>query len=122
MPFKSAQEQREYKRRNPVKVRVYRSRVSKEKNAHRTRVNQWKKYGITEADFERMKVEQGEVCKICGGPPNGKGTFHVDHDHKTGKIRGLLCHKCNTALGLFNDDPSLMAKAAEYVQYVQEGR
>jgi hypothetical protein len=69
-----------------------------------------KTYGITQNDFERMENAQNGVCAICGKPET---TIHalsgmvqrlsIDHSHKTGKIRGLLCSRCNTKLGLLED-------------------
>jgi hypothetical protein len=57
------------------------------------------RYGITVADYDDMFKIQGGKCAICKSPSaRGKGRFHVDHDHATGKIRGLLCHTCNTSL------------------------
>lgn len=76
------------------------------------------RYGITEEQYESMKAAQGNVCKLCGGPP-GSSTIHnfnIDHCHITKTVRGLLCTKCNTGLGLFNDDPILMRKGASYVE------
>jgi len=66
-----------------------------------------KKYGITVADYDRMFLEQGGKCKICGVDKPGKNTrtkyFHVDHCHKTGRVRGLLCISCNVLLGQFEN-------------------
>jgi hypothetical protein len=62
-----------------------------------------------------MLEKQGGVCAVCGGPPLGKGRYHVDHDHVTGHVRGLLCHKCNVALGLVGDDVAQLAKLTEYL-------
>lgn len=77
-------------------------------------------YGITLEDYEALLVEQNFVCKLCGieawaagGPGN---RLNVDHDHKTGGIRGLLCSKCNVGLGAFGDDPDRLIKAAAYVR------
>jgi Recombination endonuclease VII len=53
--------------------------------------------GITDADYEALLAAQGGGCAICGNPPKTR-RLHVDHDHKTGKVRGLLCHRCNRAL------------------------
>jgi len=73
------------------------------------------KYGISLEDYNRVLAQQGGVCAICGSHP-GRRPLDVDHDHKTGRIRGLLCESCNKALGLFRDDPSILRKAAEYVE------
>ena len=76
-----------------------------------------RKYGLTMAEFEAMLASQGGVCAICGGPPNGPGKrYHVDHCHDTKKVRGLLCGKCNTAIGLLNHDPARLRAAAKYLK------
>lgn len=73
-------------------------------------------YGITPLQYEEMVAEQSGLCLICGGPPNGRGKrLHVDHCHDTGAVRGLLCGNCNTALGLFGDDPDRLLAAAAYL-------
>lgn len=73
-------------------------------------------YGISLKSYDKMLKEQGGGCKICGTKiPNCKGRFCVDHDHKTGKIRGLLCTKCNTGLGMFVDNPKILAAAITYL-------
>lgn len=76
-----------------------------------------KTYGITRAQYEVMLAEQGGVCAICGElPSTGMGkAFHVDHDHATGIVRGLLCGECNTGLGKFKDDPRMVETAAAYL-------
>lgn len=80
-------------------------------------------YGITTEDYEAMYKKQGGVCGLCGGLPNGqgkiRGLFHVDHDHKTGRARGLLCGKCNIGVGCLNDDATLLRKAAAWVEQQQ---
>lgn len=80
-------------------------------------------YGITEAEYEAMKESQGQRCHLCDGVGFVMDTGHgsherlcVDHDHATGKVRKLLCHNCNRALGLLKDSPTLMRKAAEYIE------
>lgn len=73
-------------------------------------------YGLTLADYDRMAEDQGNGCAICGGPPTGNtGRFHVDHCHKTGNIRSLLCGKCNTGLGSFDDSPEKLRLAIAYL-------
>jgi len=81
-----------------------------------------KKYGITGEQFRKMLKEQNNVCLICKKPELAKWqgsiqkTLAVDHDHKTGKVRGLLCHRCNKALGEFNDDVALLQTAIDYLK------
>ncbi len=71
-------------------------------------------FGITQADYDALLAAQGGGCAICGKKP-GKISLHVDHDHETGEIRGLLCVGCNNALGQFRDDIGLLSRAREYV-------
>ncbi|MFD8026375.1 endonuclease VII domain-containing protein [Streptomyces lavendulae] len=69
-------------------------------------------YGITEAERDEMIAAQGGVCVICRNAP----AEHVDHDHQTGKVRGVLCFSCNAALGQFKDRPDVIRRAAAYVE------
>jgi len=74
------------------------------------------KYGITIEDYDKLLALQGGKCAICASTdPNGQGRFHIDHNHETGKVRGLLCHRCNTGLGLFSDNPEILVKALQYL-------
>ena len=73
------------------------------------------KYGITLEDFHKWAEEQGGLCAICRHPPNGR-RLSVDHDHSTGRIRGLLCHNCNSMLGLARDRPAVLQAAIEYLK------
>ncbi len=82
-----------------------------------------KKYGLTIAQRNKMLREQHGRCYICKKPEIliKKGEVQrlcIDHDHKTGKVRGVLCHKCNSGLGFFNDDPVLLAKAISFFKKV----
>ncbi len=75
------------------------------------------KYGITLADYNRILLAQGGICKICGSNDPGRDPmFQVDHDHKTGKVRGLLCSKCNTGLAKFRDSAEHLRRAAAYLE------
>lgn len=75
------------------------------------------KYGLTLEQYEQMLVKQGGVCAICGTDKNSGGhMLVVDHDHETEKVRGLLCHKCNRAIGLLGDNIDLLKRAAEYLE------
>lgn len=70
------------------------------------------KYGLSFEEFTSMLETQIGLCKICLLPMDKP---NVDHCHLTGKIRGLLCVKCNTGLGKFNDDPELLKVALQYL-------
>lgn len=77
-------------------------------------------YGITSADFQRMVVEQDGRCAICRELPVARAldrgvALHVDHNHKTGIVRGLLCWRCNAALGLLRDSPEVALAAVIYL-------
>ena len=79
-------------------------------------------YGLSGEQYGAMLAAQGGVCAICANPEvrlDAHGmpvALHVDHDHKTGAVRALLCYKCNSALGSMNDDPALFRKAADYLE------
>jgi hypothetical protein len=84
-----------------------------------------KRYGISEQEKKKMVKERGSKCDICGtqgfkmNPLTGK--LVVDHCHSSGTVRGILCHNCNRALGLFKDDPEILEKAIHYLQISLEG-
>ena len=103
------------------KARKKRGRTDEEyaKDREVARDSNMKKYGIDWATFQTMSVAQGGKCQICGKVPSGKlahSRLNVDHNHKTGQIRGLLCNRCNVALGQFRDDPALLRCAANYLE------
>lgn len=76
----------------------------------------WKRrYGITPEQYDVLKLKQNNQCAICLSPPEGC-RLSVDHCHKTGRIRGLLCRQCNAVLGLLKEDPSLFFRAADYLK------
>ena len=77
-----------------------------------------KKYAIDLKDYEELLSKQQGLCAICGtDSPGGRGKFFaVDHDHGTGRVRGLLCLKCNRGLGLFQDQSSILERAATYLR------
>lgn len=72
-------------------------------------------YGITLDEYEAMQAAQDNVCAICGRPPRSR-SLHVDHDHKTGLIRGLLCMPCNTQLLRRHITPDRLRAAADYLE------
>ena len=76
-----------------------------------------RQYGLTKEQVDAMRESQNGKCAICSDAlvQAKKGGLAIDHCHATGKVRGLLCHRCNTGLGLFRDRPELLIRAAEYV-------
>ena len=76
-----------------------------------------RQYGISIEEYDALRESQRGACAICGATP--VTNLHVDHDHTTGKVRGLLCRACNTALGMFQDDASILGKAIDYITATQ---
>lgn len=121
---------REWLKANPEKRAVYNARAQEKRRhdieRHREserkayRVRFYKQLGITQEDYEKMFFQQEGRCWIClAGPATHKTSpdklLIVDHDHETGEVRGLLCQKCNKALGLFRDDLGLVVRAVDYL-------
>lgn len=77
-----------------------------------------KKHGISHEEYKAMEVSQDGRCAICGRAPST--TFHIDHCHKTGMVRGLLCSACNVGLGHFEDNPITLQAAIDYLKGVRE--
>jgi hypothetical protein len=81
-----------------------------------------KVYGLPRDQYDQMLAEQGGRCAICGAEPDPTSparlahALHVDHDHATNKIRGLLCYQCNLALGNFRDNETFLLAAVEYLR------
>lgn len=97
---KMRQYQKEYKERN----KEFYKKVQK---THQLKV----KYGLTYEEYEDMLKKQEGRCLIC----NEISSLHVDHCHRTNKVRGLLCISCNGGLGMFKDNKQSLAKAIEYL-------
>lgn len=75
-------------------------------------------YGITLEEYQEMVLRQKGLCAICGRMPVGKhnqAVLHVDHDHETGRVRGLLCSHCNRGLGFFRESADLLRAAVDYL-------
>ncbi len=73
-----------------------------------------KRFGLTIEMFEEIVKKQNGKCAICNQLPN-RSNLDVDHDHKTGKVRGLLCSACNRAIGYMGDNPERLKKAIKYL-------
>lgn len=73
-----------------------------------------KSYGLTEEEYESLWDRCGGCCEICG--VKSVGLLFIDHNHTTGKVRGLLCSKCNSALGFLNEDFKIIEKLTAYLR------
>ncbi len=117
----------EYRRRTLASNRAYAAAHKAELNEHQRR--RWKtnpkyreekrarRYGISVQDYKIMLARQRGACAICR--KKSEQTLCIDHCHKTGKVRGLLCRKCNIALGFYGDDPRLTRAATAYLEASQ---
>ena len=74
------------------------------------------RYGLEPADIEAMAQEQGHRCAICRRE-RGSRDLHIDHDHATGRVRGLLCPSCNMGLGQFRDSDEMLMAAITYLHH-----
>jgi ParB/RepB/Spo0J family partition protein len=110
LPSGTAEYQKEWRRENPERMRSYIGR-------QRERKREWgiEKYGLTLADYDAMLAAQQGVCAICEEPP-GKERLVIDHCHRSERVRGLLCHRCNRLLGHAGDDPATLRVAANYLE------
>ena len=96
--------------KNQTKVKSNLSVLEKRKNYALN-----KRYGIDINQYNELLKKQNGVCAVCGNPP-GKRSLHVDHSHKTGAVRSLLCSNCNTALGKVEDNIGLLKSLIKYLQ------
>lgn len=93
-----------------VREKKRRERAENREVAHNK--DRERKYGITLTVFESMQQTQNGRCAIC----KQEAAKCVDHNHKTGKVRALLCRKCNSGLGQFKEDFSILIRAADYIR------
>lgn len=119
-PERSRAYLREYRARNPEKARVWaqtkRQRHGEKIKARFKAINLFRRYGITQQDYNTMLVAQSGACAICAKAcPTGK-RLAVDHDHLSGKVRGLLCASCNARINtLAFDGTGLFIVALRYL-------
>ena len=108
----------EYYERNKDKLRAYQKEYARKNRDRIYKQSLTRKYGMTQDEYEMMYESQNGLCAICENKcvnKQHKGNLCVDHCHETKKVRGLLCHKCNTMLGLANDNPEILEKARNYL-------
>lgn len=108
-PDKIKESKKKYKKKNPEKFKKYK----KEYQAKR-RLN---KFNLSIDDYNILLKNQGSRCAIC--KKESARTLHIDHDHVTGRIRGLLCVSCNLALGYFKDNSNNLKSATTYLNQSQ---
>lgn len=102
----------------------FKARGTRAKYCEPCMTEQWRirrlfqEYGITPEEYDALVLVQGNRCRICGGDSPGDRITRwcVDHDHRTGKVRGLLCTNCNQGIGKFKDDPVKLRLAAQYLE------
>jgi Autographiviridae endonuclease VII len=103
----------DYRARESARRRAYHQAHKQEISVRRQGGHLKRRYGISRADYVALLKRQGGVCAICGKP--SKKTLCVDHCHSTGRIRGLLCRKCNFGLGCYAEDQAAMIAALAYL-------
>lgn len=98
-----------------------RTKKDRKDNPEKTKHYSWKSrikkfYDLTEDEYNILYLSQSGKCAICyKDMAHIDKSTHIDHDHNTGEVRGLLCHSCNTAIGLFMEDKSIMENAIKYL-------
>jgi DNA-directed RNA polymerase subunit RPC12/RpoP len=86
---------------------------------YREKIKNWNRFkysGFTQEDFNAKFAEQNYCCAICGTDESGAVDWHADHNHISKAKRGILCHKCNTGIGLLKDSPDILKKAIMYLE------
>ena len=99
---------RAYARRQKVKFPSHKKNYKRAYDLKR-------KYGLTEADVAAILDIQGDGCAICRNKHPGRSGWQVDHNHKSKKVRGVLCSPCNLMLGLARDDKLILQQAVRYL-------
>lgn len=104
----------EMRRRNRENSRIWRAKNPKRKSELSRRFQLKAMYGLTVEAWDALLARQNGVCAICH-KTDSTSRLSVDHDHATGKIRGLLCRGCNVALGKFSDSTAVLQRAINYL-------
>lgn len=99
----------------PCHRNYMRDHYKRRKTTGITRRQGWKGYGIDPVAAETALAAHKGVCECCGATRAGNRDWHVDHDHATGRIRGVLCHNCNVGIGQLGDTLAGVLKAAQYL-------
>lgn len=108
---------RKYRAKKGIEWRRERRARAHERNPLARKHYSLARYGLGIGEFQKMLEQQGHACAICGTKENRDGkSLYVDHDHVTGAVRGLLCRKCNTGLGLLGDGLEGIEKVMKYLK------
>ena len=111
--------QREYQRlwarkpENRQKILAYQR--TEDGKASKRRAKRKLKYGITEKEYTEILASQEGLCAVCKEKPRSTRHTHTDHCHKTGRVRSVLCHNCNRALGAVKNDPKILRALISYL-------
>jgi hypothetical protein len=122
---------KEQRKKGNVQCRAYYIRhrdeiVARTRNYHATHKEEsadWgrlHKYGLSKIAFKTLIMGQGNACAICRKKEWGRSGPHVDHDHLAGKIRGILCSRCNLVLGQIEDNPKIAQAMIDYIKNTKE--
>ena len=108
----------QWRRDNPERVKAYQAeyRMRPERRRAMRDLYYRRTYGISADEFDSLLDEQNGACAICRARPDREASMHVDHDHESGAVRGLLCLSCNQGLGQFRDDSMLLLRAIVYLR------
>lgn len=112
--IRAAQYYREHKEETQARAKKW---AIDNADRYRSYLRNWnlqKKYGISLEEYEALLESQDGVCAICRKEDTSR--YHVDHDHETGEVRGLLCGDCNKGLGMFKDNPDALQSAIDYLK------
>jgi hypothetical protein len=109
---------KDWQHRNPERNRINRDRAKAKRTPAERKDRHLKHlYGLSLVGYERLLAAQDGRCAVCGEPPApGRRALAVDHDHQTGRVRGLLCGLCNRGVGAFRDNPEFARRAASYLE------
>ena len=108
-----------YRSKHKAHIKVFNKRYRLEHKEAIRLQRMEKRYGLSKSDYEKLLLKQGGACAICRGTKwEGSGP-HIDHDHASGNVRGILCTRCNTALGQIHDS---LATARGLVEYLEQSQ
>lgn len=113
-----------FKLKHPDRVITITKKATKKSTNKRKRHKLLKRYGITELEYSEILAKQGGHCALCPATtflPGQNKSLAVDHDHASGKVRGLLCQPCNLMLGYARDLPEKLEEGASYLRRHNEG-